>query len=68
MAEKIPNIYPQLPDDSSTWEEEEPVADHLKTTPEERIFGTIATTVAPMHSKAQTNPIVPRSTKIKKTL
>ena len=38
MAEKTPNLYPQLPDNSSTSEEEEPVPDHLKTTPEERIF------------------------------
>ena len=68
MAEKTPNLYPQLPDDASTSEEEEPVPDHLRITPEERIFGTIpgspiATTVAIMHSKAQANPIVPRSTK-----
>ena len=65
MVEKTPNIYPQLPGDSFTSEEEEPEPDHLKTTPEERIFGTIpgspiATTVALMHSKAQANPIVPR--------
>ena len=68
MAEKTPNIYPQLPDDSSTSEEEEPIPDHLKSTPEERIFGTIpgspiTTTVALMHSKAQANLIVPRLTK-----
>ena len=70
MMEKTPNLYPQLPDDSSTSEEEEPVPDHLKATPEERIFGTIpgspiATMVALMHSKAQVNPIVPRLTKTK---
>ena len=68
MVEETPNIYPQLPDNSSTSEVEEPVPNHLKTTPEERIFGTIpgssiATTVALMQSKAQANPIVPRSTK-----
>ena len=67
MVEKTPNIYPQSPDNSST-SEEEPVPNHLKTTPEERIFGTIpgspiATMVALMHSKAQANHIVPRSTK-----
>ena len=68
MAEKTPNLYPQLPDDSSTLEEEESVSKHLKATPEERIFGMIpgfpiTTTVALMHSKAQVNPIVPRFTK-----
>ena len=31
MMEKTPNLYPQLPDDSSTSEEEEPVPDHLKS-------------------------------------
>ena len=65
---KHPTYIPQLPDDSSTSEEEGPVPDHLKTTPEERIFGTIpgspiTTTVALMHSKAQANPIVPGSIK-----
>ena len=68
MVEKTPNLYPQLPDNSSTSEEEEPAPDHLKTTPEERIFGTIpgspiTTMVALMHSKAQANPIVPTSIK-----
>ena len=68
MAEKAPILYPQLPDNTSTSEEAEPIPEYLKTTPEEKIYGTIprssiATTVALMHSKAQTNPIVPRCTK-----
>ena len=67
MAERTPNLYPQLPDDTSS-SEEEPTPEHLKTTPKERIYGKIpgspiATTVALMHSKAQANPIVPRCTK-----
>ena len=53
MAERTPNLYPHLPDDTSSSEEELP-PEHLKTTPEERIYGTIprspiATTVAVMH-------------------
>ena len=68
MAEKTPNLYPQLPDNTSTSEEEEPIPKYLKTTPKERIYGTIlrlpiTTTAALMHSKAQANPIVPRSSK-----
>ena len=67
MAGKTPNLYPQLPDDTSS-SEEEPTPEHLKTTPEEKIYGTvpgssIATTVALMHSKAQANSIIPRCTK-----
>ena len=67
MAEKASNLYPQLLDDTSSLEEE-PTPQHLKTTPEEKIYGTIpgstiATTVALMHFKAQPNPIIPRCTK-----
>ena len=67
MAERAPNLYPQLPDDTSS-SEEELTPEHLKTTPKERIYGTIprspiTTTVALMHSKAQANPIVPRCTR-----
>ena len=59
MAKKTLNLYPQLPDDTSSSEEEQ-IPEHLKTTPEERFYGTIpgssiATTVALMHSKAQAN-------------
>ena len=69
MAEKTPNLYSQLPDDTLS-SEEESIPEHLKATPEEWIYGTvpgscIATTIALMHSKAQANPIVPRSTKMK---
>ena len=67
MAERTPNLYPQLPDDTSS-SEEELTPKHLKIIPEEQIYGivpgsSIATTVALMHSKAQANPIIPRCTK-----
>ena len=69
MAEKTPSLYPHLPDDTSS-SEEELIPEHLKTTPKEWIYGTvpgspIATTVALMHFKVQGNPIIPRSTKMK---
>ena len=69
MPEKTTNLYPQLPHDTSS-SEEESIPEHLKTTSEEQICGTvpgspIATTVGLMHSKAQANPIIPRSTKMK---
>ena len=64
MAEKTPNLYPPLPDNSST-SEDKPVPQHLKTTLEEKTYGTIpgsaiATSVVLMHSKPQANPVVPR--------
>ena len=64
MAEKTPNLYPSLPDDSST-SEDEPIPNHLKTPIEEKTYRTIpgsaiATSVALMHSKPQANPAVPR--------
>ena len=40
MAENTPKLYPSLPDDSST-SEDEPVPDNLKTTIEEKTLGTI---------------------------
>ena len=64
MTEKAPTLYPQLPDDTSS-SDNEPTPEHLKTTLEEKTYrtipgSTITTTVALMHSKAQANPIVPR--------
>ena len=64
VAENTPKLYPSLPDDSLT-SEDEPVPDHLKTTIEEKTFRTIpgsaiATAVALSHSKPQANPVVPR--------
>ena len=64
MAEKTPSLYPSLPNNSST-SEDEPIPDLLKTTIEEKTYGTIpglaiATSVALMHSKPQANPIVSR--------
>ena len=65
MAEKAPSLYPSLPDDSSS---EEEIPDLLKTTIEERCYGTIpgfntATTAALAHLKPQVNPVIPRSSK-----
>ena len=62
MAEKTPNLYHLY--DSST-SEDKPIPDLSKTTTEEKTYRTIpgsviATSVAPMHSKSQANPIVPR--------
>ena len=76
MAEKASSLYPSLPTDSST-SEDEPIPDLLKTSVDEKMYRTnpgpaIATSVALMHSKPQVNPIVPRgkrkkSRKVKKT-
>lgn len=62
MAEKQPSLYPSLPNDSSSDKE---IPDLLKTTIEERCYGTIpgsdtATIAALVHFKPQANPVIPR--------
>ena len=62
LAEKLPPLYLSLPNDSSSDEE---VLDLLKTTIEEKCYGTVpgsdtATIAALVHSKPQANPVVPR--------
>ena len=62
MAEKASPLYPSLPDDSSSDEE---IPNLLKTTIEERCYGTIpgldrATIAALAHSRPQANPVIPR--------
>ena len=62
MAEKVPPLYPSLPNDSSSDEE---IPDLLKTIIEERYYGTIpgsdTATITPLaHSWPQANPVVPR--------
>ena len=62
MVEKATSLYPSLSDDSSSDEE---IPDLLKTTIEERYYGTIpgsgtATIAALAHLRPQANPIIPR--------
>ena len=77
MAEKTPNKSeePRLTDSASS--DEDTVPSHLKTTPEEREYGTVpgtaaATTAVLSYTQAQSNPTVERGpekkrrTKVKK--
>ena len=41
MSGKLPSIYPTLPVNYLTSEDEKPLSEHLWLTPEERIYGAI---------------------------
>ena len=69
MAKEIPNIYPTLPDDTSSGDETPP---ELKATVEERHYDTIlgspqAATAALTHFRVQANPVIPHFTTKKKS-
>ena len=73
--EKIPKTKVQSEQLSDSYTPDEEADPQLRTTEEERIYGTIrgsslATQAALLHSRAQTNPTVergpPRRSKIKK--
>ena len=70
MAKNNTKLYPDLPDDSTSDEE---MPDLLRTSTEEREFGSIpgssiATAAALSHIKAQANPVVPRGPPKKKKI